>query len=663
MYSSRMDRLKKRSLTDPRGFIPLQDIDFGYESERPLVGEIHTGDDFSSTEVKKPQQVDSPTPNRRSRFSIYALKRLERAPTETPKVAFHKGYTRVLWRHTYHAIPFFAALYLIVINFKGHFMGNKPYWMAALLFVTKPLELGMQASIAAILLSYINHTLGVNPDLSIVETPLVIFPMNITDMYKPKARGDFFWALSQMHMPGKAELLKWDFTVTGAQFSRSLNLSLSFENRQFAMAEASLPRAAFSDSMKFADELQDSKYQKRVQSYMSDSMVKSLPALSARALLYQPLVKVQCFANEIRSSSDDKTQIRVPDASGNGYVKLVSVEDLIKLASSPEANSTSLGSTTALWITPPPEFGYSTVLFVAMFEGPNGNQTLMDFVNHTDIQFWSNATLYMTTCGVHASWQQAYYDLGGSLSIPLIHTQVFPRNSRVYKEPIIIHHKFAEELWGQVDDEYTTGYESRYPVLFDKDRFGEPNMLPPIELYVAAAFADALANIQPQFHSYRNEYICNEYNLTTLNNCTLADNIPDNPCPVDFRLDENNCSMVYATVYESGYGYNRDGIAILLSILTLCFYCVTVLAYWISICCRPITCHAWSSPADLVFLALQSRYPEHLGHTSVRIERTDTFREPVGVRANEVEKLELVFENDPQTPLRKLDKVEANKRY
>ena len=71
-------------------------------------------------------------------------------------------------------------------------------------------------------------------------------------------------------------------------------------------------------------------------------------------------------------------------------------------------------------------------------------------------------------------------------------------------------------------------------------------------------------------------------------------------------------------------------------------------------------------------LALQSKTPDNLGHTSVSIGLIETFCKSVDIRINTVkfrdtgeikEKLELVFEHDEDTKKQALRKIERNKAY
>lgn len=66
---------------------------------------------------------------------------------------------------------------------------------------------------------------------------------------------------------------------------------------------------------------------------------------------------------------------------------------------------------------------------------------------------------------------------------------------------------------------------------------------------------------------------------------------------------------------------------------------------------------------ELVALALQSKKPDDLGHTSVGIDFLDTFDKSVGIRFNGDNELELVFAKDRDLESRDLRKIQRNKAY
>ena len=62
-------------------------------------------------------------------------------------------------------------------------------------------------------------------------------------------------------------------------------------------------------------------------------------------------------------------------------------------------------------------------------------------------------------------------------------------------------------------------------------------------------------------------------------------------------------------------------------------------------------------------LALNSRRPENVRDTSAGVSTMTTFREPVRVRVNDEDSLEIVFAQDPGKKNLKYRNVGANERY
>lgn len=76
---------------------------------------------------------------------------------ESEKVAIRRSRVTALLRALIHAVPLGIAVFEIVINWKGHYVGAMFDMQNSLQFVAKAHEVTMQASISAILLSYIRY--------------------------------------------------------------------------------------------------------------------------------------------------------------------------------------------------------------------------------------------------------------------------------------------------------------------------------------------------------------------------------------------------------------------------------------------------------------------------------------------------------------------------
>lgn len=126
--------------------------------------------------------------------------------------------------------------------------------------------------------------------------------------------------------------------------------------------------------------------------------------------------------------------------------------------------------------------------------------------------------------------------------------------------------------------------------------------------------------------------------------------------------ESNNISIRIVTkIY--GFGYGTRSTSIYLSMVVLSFYCLVTVIYVLYIWITGTASTAWNSGIELVALALQSRKPDHLGHTGVGINSTRTYAEGVGVRVNKNDELELVFAHDRHFETSGLRKLTRNREY
>ena len=79
---------------------------------------------------------------------------------EPEKVAIRRSRTTALLRTLIHVMPIGVAIFEIVLNLKGHFVGNIFDKQSYLQFAAKAHEIAMHASIATILLSYIRYQIS-----------------------------------------------------------------------------------------------------------------------------------------------------------------------------------------------------------------------------------------------------------------------------------------------------------------------------------------------------------------------------------------------------------------------------------------------------------------------------------------------------------------------
>jgi hypothetical protein len=114
---------------------------------------------------------------------------------------------------------------------------------------------------------------------------------------------------------------------------------------------------------------------------------------------------------------------------------------------------------------------------------------------------------------------------------------------------------------------------------------------------------------------------------------------------------------------QLGFGYGTRSTSVYLSMTVLLLYCIIVVGYIVYTVTTGLASTAWSSGVELITLALQSKRPDHLGHTGVGIDSLKTLGESVGIRVNTDNEVELVFAHDRDFDTRGLRKLERNAAY
>jgi hypothetical protein len=129
----------------------------------------------------------------------------------------------------------------------------------------------------------------------------------------------------------------------------------------------------------------------------------------------------------------------------------------------------------------------------------------------------------------------------------------------------------------------------------------------------------------------------------------------------DIPITEHTAFRFIAKEY--GYGYGTRSTSVYLSMAVLISYCIIVVGHTLYTLATGSVSAAWNSGVELITLALQSKQPDHLGHTGVGIDSINTLGESVGIRVNANNQVELVFAQDQDFETRGLRKLERNKEY
>lgn len=127
--------------------------------------------------------------------------------------------------------------------------------------------------------------------------------------------------------------------------------------------------------------------------------------------------------------------------------------------------------------------------------------------------------------------------------------------------------------------------------------------------------------------------------------------------------DPRHLYQLRVQTHDSGYGYDNSELPVRLSLAVLTIYCLIVVIYLAYTFITGRTASSWDSTSELVMLAMHSQKPRHLKGTSVGIDTLSTFREPVSIRVNENDSVELVFENDHRIRMRQLRDIVPNEAY
>jgi len=114
--------------------------------------------------------------------------------------------------------------------------------------------------------------------------------------------------------------------------------------------------------------------------------------------------------------------------------------------------------------------------------------------------------------------------------------------------------------------------------------------------------------------------------------------------------------------FTRGYGYDLSETAVKLSLSVIVFYIAVVLGYLLYTIVTGIVASSWDSVAELVILAINSQRPAGLlKNTSVGVDTLNTYRQPVSIRINHHDSLELVLDSTGQAA--NYTEVLANEEY
>ncbi|RYN70878.1 hypothetical protein AA0117_g10086 [Alternaria alternata] len=127
--------------------------------------------------------------------------------------------------------------------------------------------------------------------------------------------------------------------------------------------------------------------------------------------------------------------------------------------------------------------------------------------------------------------------------------------------------------------------------------------------------------------------------------------------------DNGPYTVIKIALTRVGYGYETSSVSARLSLTVIMAYCIFAVKYIMYMLSSGHTSTAWSSATEIIVLAMQSKRSEHLRHVSAGVNCLATYQEPVGIRVNHRDHLELVFEHDQNNQLRSLRRARLDKAY
>ena len=341
--------------------------------------------------------------------------------------------------------------------------------------------------------------------------------------------------------------------------------------------------------------------------------------ITITADIKHPVFVAGCTNRLSGLSLNDKVPY-VRDDLGQGV--LMSMSDLLQAyISQGISNETTLGSLPPLW-RPSPNKSSSSLIGVFTNYGLHSDCNITYPVsaifteNYPKLPKWC---FWLWTCTISASWRISTHEMSrtGETSVVKV---VLPSDasfgSIASESPIIMNlasiHSFnnAEFI-----------------------RFFSKNIGVAPEPIVAAIFATSLANLT------------------------------SNKVDPSKHVTGDNSYTSELKIVQYGYGYNSLPTSVRLSLAVIMLYCVVTMWYIVYLVVTRNSSIAWNSAIGLVMLTLQSRSPDHLGHTSAGVESIETLRELVGIRVNSKENLELVFTHDREIYIGNLRKVVPNTAY
>ncbi|KAF2692145.1 hypothetical protein K458DRAFT_381971 [Lentithecium fluviatile CBS 122367] len=595
-----------------------------------------------------------------------------RAPSERRKIAMHHNRRIAAYHILLHIVPLGAAISLLCLNWSSFFVGTEFSNATALQFAAKLHELLMQTSIVEVVLAIIHTQMmtGFVP-LGALSTSMRASQLSSIwslDFMSAVTSQVFVGAVLMIPRPG-ASRTAWSMTAyadvpaaslfpTRVNNTHGMNLDLDrFENGyqslyyQSVYADGSghydsssynldtpyVQRLMRISTTERYDHTAGSSDDEAFYSTTATMTIQPTALLMVHFELMQgwllnatvsaniphPVVVARCTALHMVSETLSDTMVTYTQDDGISQGNLSSVSELIgAYLRQGGSNDTMMYSLPPIWSQSPEPNSSALIGTFFDFDSARCNYLNLTYpypISEMFTEEHRNSTrtcLGFRTCSISAFWATSTNEMTHIGGNRVAQTAPFPDSG------------FSNAVYGDAIIMNLTDIPS-----FNDASFTSYSGFGPFEPVLAAVFVTALANIP-------NQDALGQFKPILVESPSF-----------DFEL------------IQYGYGYNTSPASVRLSLAVITTYCVVIIGFILYIFFTGHTSTAWNSAIELALLALQSKGPDHLGHTSVGVESLETFRQAVGIRVNDEEELELVFANDKDIETMGLRKIVPNKAY
>ena len=371
-----------------------------------------------------------------------------------------------------------------------------------------------------------------------------------------------------------------------------------------------------------------------IQPYSSDGR------LTARAR--QPYVRTRCGEVQYMNSDNATDTYFYFGPSEQELNKLIQVDEYLRFNndSAPTLRQGELPlNSTIFWLRAPSSSSRHSVLMAY------GNHW-----NDSNVDYW-----FFTGCTVDAVWANSDLNSTVAEGVSCVNVDEMYNDVTIWQE---------SANWIDMDPSWAREVELLYRTTAG-GRY-EPSAVAALILALAVSGADPELDNATFTRYDRVRPAVQDPLLDYLKKNKLLQRYPDGNIWVyasDGWTNPATLMRVDVRFYHDGYGYDSSTVTVQLSLAVITIYLSAALAYVISTLWTGEVGSSWDSAGGVLLLGMNSKRPAHLGDTSAGIETLKTYKEPVNIRVNDENHLELVFANNASTRSTAYRRVVANHRY